>query len=69
MNTEVIAIICSFLGSALGTFGGIITSQKLTNYRLKQLEEKVSKHNNLVERMTIVEKDIGFLQSEIAELK
>lgn len=69
MSMEVIAIICSFLGSAIGTFGGIVTSQKLTNYRLKQLEEKVSKHNNLVERMTIAEKDISFLQCEVAELK
>ena len=40
-----------FLGTIIGTFAGIMTSTKLTNYRLEQLEKKVDKHNNLVERM------------------
>ncbi len=30
-------------------------SMALIEYRLKELEAKVDKHNNLVERMTIVE--------------
>ena len=29
---------------------GILTANKLVNYRLKKLEEKVQAHNNLVER-------------------
>ena len=32
-----------------------MTANRLTNYRIEQLEEKVKKHNNLVERMIIVE--------------
>ena len=36
-------------------FGGIALSSKLTNYRIEQLEKKVEKHNNLVERMQAVE--------------
>ena len=54
--------ILSFLGSALGCIAGILTSQKLTNYRLEQLEKKVNKHNNLVERMTISEMKIENLE-------
>ena len=53
MDTDAIF---SFLGSALGCVAGILASQKLTNYRLQQLEQKVNKHNNLVERMTVNER-------------
>ena len=40
MNYE---MIFSFLGSAVGCVAGILASQKLTNYRLEQLEAKVAK--------------------------
>lgn len=41
----------ALIGSLAGTFGGILTSTKLTNYRIEQLEHKVEKHNNIVERV------------------
>ena len=48
----------------MGTFGGIITSSKLTNYRLEQLEKKVDKLSEndarialLEQRMTTYEKE------------
>ncbi len=37
-------------GSAVGSVIGILTSAKLTNYRLEQLEKRVQAHNNLIER-------------------
>lgn len=55
----------SFLGSAMGCIGGILASQKLTNFRIQQLEEKVNKHNNLVERMTVSEIKIENLEERI----
>ncbi len=55
-------MIFSFLGSAIGCITGILASQKLTNYRLVQLETKVAKHNNLVERMTVNELRIKMLE-------
>ena len=61
MNYE---IIVSFLGSAMGCIAGILTSQKLTNYRLEQLEAKVNKHNNLVERMYKLESVVERLSSD-----
>ena len=51
-------IIIAFLGiigSAIGSFGGVLSSQKMIKYRLTKLEEKVDKHNNLVERMSNLE--------------
>ena len=61
-------VLVSFLGSALGCVAGILASQKLTNYRLEQLEIKVSKHNNLVERMTVSELKIKNLEERTEEL-
>ena len=41
MNSEVLIALLSLAGTLIGSFGGIITSSKLTNYRLEQLERKV----------------------------
>lgn len=38
------------IGTLAGTFGGILVSSRLTNYRIEQLEKRVDKHNNLIER-------------------
>ncbi len=58
-------LLFSFLGSAIGCVAGILASQKLTNYRLEQLEIKVNKHNNLVERMTVSEMKIKSIEERI----
>ena len=50
MEGIVVALI-GLVGSAVGSLVGILTSSKLTNYRLEQLEKRVQAHNNLVERM------------------
>ena len=46
------------LGTVIGTFGGILTSSKLTSFRLEQLERKVDKHNNFASRIPVVEEQI-----------
>ena len=45
-NTIIVAVI-SFLGTLIGTAGGIIASGKLTEYRLTQLEKRVDAQNNI----------------------
>lgn len=61
MNTEIWVAICSLLGTALGTFSGI----NIINYRLKQLEKKVEKHNNLVEREYKIEQIQAVLSEQM----
>ena len=51
MTDTVIVGLISLIGTLFGTFGGIMTSSRLTTYRIEQLEEKVNKHNNLIERV------------------
>lgn len=57
MNETVLLALLSLVGTLVGTFGGILTSNKLTSYRLEQLEKKVEKHNSIVERTYKVEKE------------
>ena len=57
MTETVIVALISLLGSLAGTFGGIITGSKLTNYRIEQLEKKVEEHNKVVERTYKLEKE------------
>ena len=61
-------VLFSLLGSAIGCVTGILASQKLTNYRIEQLEIKVNKHNNLVERMTVSEMKIKNLEERVSDL-
>ena len=49
MEGIVVALI-GLAGSAIGSLVGILTSSKLTSYRLEQLEKRVQAHNNLIER-------------------
>lgn len=58
INDTVIIAMISFLGTVLGTFGGIVTSGKLTNYRLEQLEKKVDAHNNFAVKIPVLEEQI-----------
>ena len=53
--TQIIVAVIAFAGTAMGTFYGIKKSNSLAAYRLKQLEEKVYKHNNMIERLYKVE--------------
>ena len=55
MSDTVIVGMLSLLGTVVGTFGGIMAANKLTNYRIEQLEKKVQQHNNLIDRMYKVE--------------
>lgn len=58
MNTEIIVAIIAAAGGLLGSLVGVIASSKLTTYRIEQLEKKVDKHNNLVERTYKLEERI-----------
>lgn len=54
-----LAIAClAFLGTFIGTFYGIWKSAKLTTYRIEQLEKKVDTHNQAIDRVTSLERDM-----------
>lgn len=65
MPETVLVALLSLLGTILGTFGGILTANKLTNYRIEQLEKKVEKHNHVIERVYELEKHEAVVDTEI----
>lgn len=68
--TDTIAVaLVSLVGTLIGTFGGIITASKLTNYRIEQLERKVDKHNNFAERIPLIQNDIKVANHRIDNLE
>lgn len=62
MIDNIIISLISLFGTLAGTFGGIVVSSKLTTYRIEQLEKKVDKHNNVVERVYKLEQKVNDLE-------
>lgn len=56
MDSAIVVAIISGLFTLVGSFGGIIASSRLTTYRLQQLEEKVNKHNQVIDRVYALER-------------
>ena len=69
MSNEVLVALIAFLGTLVGTAGGIIASSKLTNYRIKKLEEKVDKHNMIIERTYVLEEKVKVANHRIEDLE
>lgn len=69
MEPEITVALLSAAGTVLGSLLGILASSRLTAYRLEQLEAKVNKHNNLIERMTRVEQSVKSAHHRIDELR
>lgn len=69
MTETVIIAIISLFGTLVGTMGGIMTSGRLTGYRIDKLEEQVKKHNNLIERTYKLEELTAVQGEQIAELQ
>ena len=62
MSGEVVVALITLLGSAIGTIGGIFATNKMTAYRIEQLEKKVVfcirkffRKNIVIRNFTIVE--------------
>lgn len=69
MSTEITTALIALFGTAIGTFGGIVASSKLTMYRIEQLEKKVDKHNSVMERTYILEEKVKVANHRIDDLE
>lgn len=66
------AVVAAAITAILGFLGTYLSNQKqsvLIAYRIEELEKKVNKHNNLIERMYKAEGDITELQHDVNEMK
>lgn len=69
MTSEIIIAIISLVGTAFGSITGIMASNRLTTYRISELEKKVDKHNNLIERVALLEQADKMQWEEFESLK
>jgi len=68
MDNAVIVSLIGLAGSALGSLCGVLVNTKLSNYRIEQLEKKVDKHNNVIERTYNLEEKEVLLAEKIKVL-
>ena len=69
MSDTVIVALISGAFTLVGTILGVVASAKMTNYRIEQLEKKVEKHNNVVERTYKLEGRMNEAEHDLKDLK
>lgn len=69
MSETIIVAILALIGTLVGSFSGILTSNKFIAYRIQELEKKVEKHNSVIERVYKLEKDEAVIKEEIKNLE
>lgn len=57
MSSEIVVALLALCGTLIGSIAGILTANKLTVYRISELEKKVERHNQIIERVTLLERD------------
>lgn len=65
MSETILVTILSLVGTLSGSYFAQRKSAALISYRLEELEKKVNKHNNLVERTYKLENNHDLLDEKI----
>lgn len=68
MNEIIIALV-SLLGTIIGSLSGVLAANRLTNYRIQELEKKVEKHNTIVERTYRLEEMMKVANNRLSDLE
>lgn len=69
MNTEIIKSLIATIPTLIIALVTVVVNSKLIVYRIDQLEKKVEKHNNIVERIAVLEQKTDAAFSRIDELR
>ena len=69
MPDVIVVGLLSLGGTLIGTLGGILAANRLTNWRIEQLEKKVDKHNSLIERTFKLEGKMCEVKHDIEDMK
>lgn len=65
MTETIIVAVLSLIGTLAGAYLANRKSSALIAYRLEQLEDKVEKHNNVIERVYALERNEAVMDEEI----
>lgn len=69
MNDTTVVALLSLAGTLIGSLAGILASNRLTNWRIEQLEKKMDKHNGVMERTCLLENRVGAIEKHIEDDK
>ena len=69
MISEIWVALLSLAGTLLGSACGVLTSARLTNYRIAQLEKKVDRHNGFGEKIPLLEERIKVVNHRLSDLE
>jgi len=76
VQVDITVALIAAAGSAVGTFGGIVTNPKLTTFKIQKLEDEVRKHNSLIDRTykleaakEVVEEQMKVVNHRISDLE
>lgn len=69
METEIVVAVLALVGTLVGSFAGILTANKLSTYRIQQLEKKVDEHNNYAKRLPVLEEQMKVANHRISDLE
>ena len=69
MSETIIVALIAFAGTLAGSFLAQRKTTALIAYRLEQLERKVDKHNNVIERTYILEEKMKVANHRIDDLE
>lgn len=72
-DPSVATALCSLIGTLIGSISGVLVANKLTNYRIEQLEKKLDKYAEKTDRISLeqalTKRDLETAFIRIDELK
>ncbi len=69
MISAIIVAGLSLVGTLAGSWMGVKQSNKLVNWRIDRLEEKVDAHNHMAERLAVAERDLKTANKRLDQLE
>ena len=69
MSENVMIAIISALPSILVAIVTVVTNNKLISYKIEQLELRVEKHNQVVEKVAVLQRDVKTAFNRIDETR
>ena len=69
MSEVVIVAMFSLVGTVVGTLGGILTANRLSNYRIEQLEKRLDEYKALNDRVYKLETHDQVIEGKIDKIE
>lgn len=69
MDSTIIVALISCAGSALGVIAGVIGANKLTEYRLKALEETVADLDKKIDKFTDMSVRLSVVETRLTDIE